>query len=171
MNAVLCVLFNDDLSQVLLTHRFDFPVWVLPGGGTEPNETLQEAIKREIKEEIGVEIELIEKVGTYFPPNFLSESLTHVFRGKVIAGDPAPSDEVKKVQFFPIDALPKLVPPPHLVWIEHALLPFNKNFYQKVPGMHFALFLKTVLQHPFLTFKFLFYRIKKFLWQKLFSYF
>ena len=51
MEATICVIFNEDQTQVLLTKRFDFPVWVLPGGGIEPNESIEDGLKREIKED------------------------------------------------------------------------------------------------------------------------
>lgn len=35
--------------------------YVIPGGGVEGNETLEEATKREILEEVGIEIELTDK--------------------------------------------------------------------------------------------------------------
>jgi nucleoside triphosphatase len=34
--------------------------WAIPGGGIEPEETMREALKREIKEEVGLEVTHIE---------------------------------------------------------------------------------------------------------------
>ncbi|MFC1626752.1 NUDIX hydrolase [Patescibacteria group bacterium] len=36
--------------------------WLIPGGGVEKNETLEEALRREVREETNVEIENIRKV-------------------------------------------------------------------------------------------------------------
>ena len=51
----------DDDDRVLLMH-FQFPEWTLwatPGGGVEPGESLEVAIRRELKEEVGlVDVEL-----------------------------------------------------------------------------------------------------------------
>lgn len=37
--------------------------WEFPGGKVEPNETIQESLKREIKEELNIDIEVKEKFG------------------------------------------------------------------------------------------------------------
>lgn len=39
--------------------------WVFPGGGVEEGETLEEALKREIKEELGVEVAVGEMIFMY----------------------------------------------------------------------------------------------------------
>lgn len=46
--------------------------WEFPGGKIEPNETPEEAIVREIKEELDIEIEVVELLDTveYDYPNF-----------------------------------------------------------------------------------------------------
>ena len=45
-----------DEGRVLLAHRRDIDWWNLPGGGMELNETVEEAIRREVREETGLEI-------------------------------------------------------------------------------------------------------------------
>jgi 8-oxo-dGTP pyrophosphatase MutT (NUDIX family) len=54
-------------NQILLIHRFrkgkDF--WVIPGGSVEEGESLEEAGKREIKEETNLDVEIGEKLWEY----------------------------------------------------------------------------------------------------------
>jgi len=58
--GVRAVVLDDD-DRILLVH-FQFPDWTLwatPGGGVEPGETLDVAIRRELHEEVGlVDVEL-----------------------------------------------------------------------------------------------------------------
>src|SRR5215475_8200749 len=54
--------------RVLLVRRARHPyarLWSLPGGKTEANETAQDAVRRELKEETGIEAE-IERRGGHF---------------------------------------------------------------------------------------------------------
>jgi 8-oxo-dGTP diphosphatase len=51
----------DDDDRILLVHveSSDFDVWITPGGGLEPDESLEAAIRRELEEEVGlVDVEL-----------------------------------------------------------------------------------------------------------------
>jgi ADP-ribose pyrophosphatase YjhB (NUDIX family) len=53
--GVRAVVLDDD-DRILLVH-FEFPDWTLwatPGGGVEPGETLETAIRRELLEEVGL---------------------------------------------------------------------------------------------------------------------
>jgi 8-oxo-dGTP pyrophosphatase MutT (NUDIX family) len=53
--GVRAVVLDDD-ERILLVH-FQFPDWTLwatPGGGVEPGETLELAIRRELHEEVGL---------------------------------------------------------------------------------------------------------------------
>lgn len=59
---VALVLFCDEKGNVLLNHRYDHQqavedVWEIVGGGIEENELPIDAIKREIKEELGYKID------------------------------------------------------------------------------------------------------------------
>lgn len=55
--AVRAVLLDPD-DRVLLAH-FDLPLislWAPPGGGIEPGETMRDALHRELREEVGIDL-------------------------------------------------------------------------------------------------------------------
>jgi 8-oxo-dGTP pyrophosphatase MutT (NUDIX family) len=53
-------------SQVLLVQHHDprdnATFWILPGGGSEKDETLEDAARREVQEETGVEVRVLRQV-------------------------------------------------------------------------------------------------------------
>ena len=69
------MIIQNDSNQVLLQLRDDidtikFPnTWCHPGGGIEDGETPEEAIKREIKEEMGIDISGFELFQRYDLPD------------------------------------------------------------------------------------------------------
>ncbi|MDO8621077.1 MAG: NUDIX hydrolase [Candidatus Levybacteria bacterium] len=76
--------------------------WRLPGGGVEERESLEDAIKREIKEETNLDVEKVEKIGVYEDeePDKDGEMTHYVFNvfkvkssGKYAASEEFPSLE------------------------------------------------------------------------------
>ena len=61
----LALVFNKD-GEILIDQRLDSGsmggMWEFPGGKKESNEPIEKTIKREIKEEIGIDIKLVEKL-------------------------------------------------------------------------------------------------------------
>jgi len=56
---VCAISIDDDNRVLLLRHLRDWgEFWVLPGGGAEWGETLTDALRREIREELGVDVEI-----------------------------------------------------------------------------------------------------------------
>lgn len=59
--------------------------WGIPGGRVEVNHTLEESAIREVKEEVGLDIELVKEIGVFHPE--LDRPVQHVFLGKCIGGE------------------------------------------------------------------------------------
>src|SRR6266511_5431501 len=58
----------DDRGALLLEWRQDNGLWALPGGVQEIGESIEQTAVREVREETGIEVEIIGLVGLYRPP-------------------------------------------------------------------------------------------------------
>jgi ADP-ribose pyrophosphatase YjhB (NUDIX family) len=82
--------------------------WDLPGGFLETSELPEPALRRELREELGVGIRRATLVGfandRYGPGGFLV--LTAVFRVDVASARVRPNDDVSELRWFPLTAIP-----------------------------------------------------------------
>jgi len=152
--SVAGILLSPDRNQVLLIQRRDVPVWVLPGGGLEMNETPEEAVLREMKEETGLECSIDRLVGKYEPVNRLTR-LTYLFALSSKRGTPSTGTETKAIAFFPINHLPKLLPPPYENWIRETLKNSSYTIHRKLKEITYFKLLVATFSHPLLVFRFL----------------
>lgn len=116
--AVSALIFDGE--RILLALRRDIEWWNLPGGGMEIGETVDEALCREVSEEIGLEIEVGQLVGVYSKPQKQEVVLT--FRCNVISGMPIATEESRECRYFDPNDLPAKTLPKHRQRIEDALL-------------------------------------------------
>jgi ADP-ribose pyrophosphatase YjhB (NUDIX family) len=96
-------------EKILLTKRRDFPVWCIPGGHLEPNESVLEAMTREVKEETGLVIEITGFVVLYSLPNKWQDGACEIIlRGKPCGGKLLTvTNETVDAAYFSRDELPK----------------------------------------------------------------
>lgn len=93
MKSIAVAFILDDKQRVLITQRSlssDHPgCWEFPGGKIEAHETPSEALKREIKEEVDLDVLQYKLLGTHqyqYPTLQVSLSVFHVtqFNGEAI---------------------------------------------------------------------------------------
>ncbi len=111
-----------DENRVLLTLRTDVPVWIVPGGGVEPCESVEQAAVRETCEETGLEVKVVRVVGVYSRP-FWRSGGDHeiVVEAHVVGGGIAINYEASRIEFFSLDNLPSDLVPWNRVYINDAL--------------------------------------------------
>ena len=105
----------DDERRILLIQRADDRLWAMPGGAFEMGETAAEGVRREAREETGVEVEVLDLVGVYDSRWCGSRSWIQlyqfVFLCRPVGHQPASTPhEVLDVGWFPATDLPPLSP-------------------------------------------------------------
>lgn len=103
---------QNDLGQILIDRRPENGLlgglWEFPGGKIEPEETIQECIKREIQEELGIEIEVGEHLITLEHAYTHFRVTLHVHYCCHVAGEPQAieCEEIRWVTLEEIDSYP-----------------------------------------------------------------
>ncbi len=153
--ASIGILFSPDKKSVLLIKRRDVPIWVLPGGGIDANESPERACEREFAEETGLQVKVARKVGTWLPINRLS-SPAHVFECNALStGIATPQAESQEVKFWPVDKLPKLFFFVHYDWLIHAQKNSPEPVTHRLSQLTYWICCKLIIQHPLLCLRYL----------------
>jgi ADP-ribose pyrophosphatase YjhB (NUDIX family) len=104
------IIFDETRTRILLTRRADNGQWCLPGGATDPGESVAEGCEREVLEETGLGVRVTRLVGVYSDPDQLviypDGNKVHVvalsFEAEIVGGELGLSNETTEAGFFTI---------------------------------------------------------------------
>jgi ADP-ribose pyrophosphatase YjhB (NUDIX family) len=99
-------------GQVLLGKNERYGTWGLPGGLVENGESVAQAALREIREELGIDVQLTRLIGVYSRPHWRNGGYhVVVFAARPVGGTLQPDPgEVVDARYFDPAALPDLLP-------------------------------------------------------------
>jgi ADP-ribose pyrophosphatase YjhB (NUDIX family) len=126
--TVGAVIFDDQGQILLLDHVFrPEDGWGIPGGFISKDEQPEAALRRELREEIGIEVKDVELLLARILPR--ARQIEIYFRAKAL-GRPEPcSFEIKSAGWFSVDDLPRELSKDQCGLIRRALTP-SENSYQ-----------------------------------------
>jgi 8-oxo-dGTP diphosphatase len=108
-----CAIVTDEQGRVLLARRAGEPFrgyWDLPGGFLEEGEHPLDALRRELREETGLEVEPGEFLGIWMDRYGDAEdahaTLNLYWSARVLSGEPQAADDVSELAWFSPDELP-----------------------------------------------------------------
>jgi 8-oxo-dGTP diphosphatase len=102
-------------NKILLIKRNTIPFkgyWALPGGRMDPGETIEQTIVREVKEETGLDVTIVGKIGEYVEKGVKDdveyEYYPTCFLVKPEFGETKKQDsEIQEIKVFNLSELPK----------------------------------------------------------------
>ena len=122
-------------DKILLIKRRTLPFtgyWALTGGRVDPGETVEQTIVREVKEETGLDVEVVRKIGEYheqgvqdgveydyYPACFLVKTLSGEIRKQ--------ESEIEEIKLFSLNAVPTVLAFEHAQMIKDFVTWQDKN--------------------------------------------
>ena len=109
------IIIEVDSGIVLIERKNPPHGWALPGGFVDVGESLEDAARREAKEETSLEVELLSQMHAYSEPERDSRfhTVSVVFVGSA-QGTPIGADDATRAEVFIEDGLPEEIAFDHL---------------------------------------------------------
>ncbi|MFJ9440490.1 NUDIX hydrolase [Kitasatospora sp. NPDC101235] len=117
-------------GRLLLIHKTDNNLWALPGGGHDIGESVADTVVREVREETGIDVEVVSVVGLYTDPGHVMayddgevrQQFSICFRARPTGGALRTSSESKEVRWVnPADLDDLEIHPSMRLRIKHGL--------------------------------------------------
>jgi 8-oxo-dGTP diphosphatase len=124
----------DDHGRALLISRRDNHRWEPPGGALELGESIHDGLRREVREETGLDVEPIALTGVY--KNMSRAIVNLVFRCKIAGGALAVNDEASDFRWAAESEVPGLMDEAYAVRVLDALLETATAAVRPHDGVH-----------------------------------
>lgn len=105
--SVAAAIFDESGENVLLIKRRDNGHWEPPGGVLELDETIEDGLRREIREETGAQIRIGPLTGVY--KNMQRGIVALVFRCSLASSFTDSSSEASQIRWHPVDVIPRVM--------------------------------------------------------------
>ena len=99
----------DSDNRVLVIRRDDNGRWEAPGGVLELDESFEDGVRREVREETGLQVDVEQLTGVY--KNLSRGIVALVFRCRPVAGEVHPTDEAQDVRWMTRDQVEAAMTP------------------------------------------------------------
>lgn len=117
----VAAIISDDHGMVLLIQRRDNGMWEPPGGVLEVDESIHDGLRREIREETGLDVEPAALTGVY--KNMRLSIIALVFRCHDVKGTLTPNHEVTAFRWARPAEIPDLLSDAYAIRVLDALTP------------------------------------------------
>lgn len=131
VDAVVFRLNGEDLEVLLIQRKHDpfAGMWALPGGFVDMDETVEQAVVRELEEETGLRLEKLKQLFTFSEigrdPRGRTVSVTFYGMADLNNSRVSGGDDASDAQWFPMDQLPELAFD-HIKAVDMALKKMNQ---------------------------------------------
>lgn len=106
--GVKCLIQNQDNKYLLIKNTYSGDYWTIPGGGINKNESLENAVIREVKEEVGVDITGLKQLGSYFSEIEYKKDTIYLYTAKTNQTDITKNQlEISEALWFDKDSIPQ----------------------------------------------------------------
>lgn len=116
--SVAGIVVRDD-GRILAIQRRDNQHWEPPGGVLELDETFEEGVRREVREETGVDVDVERLTGVY--KNMSRGVVALVFRCRPFGAAVASTDEAKRIDWLTVDEITSSMTEAYAVRVTDAL--------------------------------------------------
>lgn len=107
--SIDAVIINEKEKLLLIKRKADpfRGFWALVGGYVDWDEKVEDAVLREVKEEVGLKVKDLNLIGVYSDPNRHPQQVVNLAYKVVVKGKVRVGDDALEAKYFSLSELPK----------------------------------------------------------------